>query len=320
MGVNMSSSHTTNSTLESMVNLFQYDSFFNDLFNNLYEGLLILDTNHKIVFWNKTAEIIIGYTSEQLTGHTLSDLTLTHFDKNGNSISLKDYPAIMCLNEQRVISQKCVMLHKKGFLVPVLVSAIPLKDQEGNISGVAQIFMDDSAHENLEKAHEKIKESVMVDQLTNLLTRSEIINRIEIEMEKADRYEMPLCICIGDIDNFKKINERFGNHIGDIVLRSTSEIMKTNLRRTDIVGRYSNTEFIIILPLIDMHRATLAIEKLLGKFHNTPIKAIENDTITLSFGLTEIVKYDKIEELLDRAENALYKAKKLGKNRVETFR
>jgi diguanylate cyclase (GGDEF)-like protein/PAS domain S-box-containing protein len=308
------------SSLQDYTNLLKENLFFNSLFNNLFEGLFIIDKEHKVVYWNKTAEIIAGYSNESIINEKISGKILQHMDKNGTTVKLNEYPVIKCLNTGKVVNQKAIIAHKKGFPVPVLVSVIPLKDDNGSIIGAAEIFMDDTAHEDLEKAHDKIRESSIMDTLTNLYNRSEIINRIEIEMEKAERYEMPLCLCICDIDNFKNINEKWGNHAGDIVLRTISDVLKTNLRRTDLVGRYSTKEFIILLPLIDMTRALRAIEKIQIKLSESPISVLDNSIITMSFGLTEIITNDTLEDFVDRAESAIYKAKKLGKNRVEIFK
>jgi diguanylate cyclase (GGDEF)-like protein/PAS domain S-box-containing protein len=307
-------------TLEDYLNVIQENSFFNNFFDSLYEGIFIINNEKKVIFWNKSAEIITGYNRDSVMNTTCDGEKFVHIDKNGNKINIDEYPVIKCLQQGEVINQKSIIIHEKGFMVPVLISAIPLKDKEGNIIGAAETILDDTAHEDLEKAHERIRESATKDPLTAHLTRAEIVNRVNIEMEKADRYEMPLCLCICDIDNFKKINENWGNIIGDAIIKTAGETLRNHLRRTDLIGRYSNDQFLILLPLIDMHRAWIAIEKLQKKFNELEIEAINNGKISLSFGLTEILQDDSVEDFIDRAESALYKAKKLGKNRIEIFR
>lgn len=307
-------------SISTYLKLMQDDYFFKLLFENIFEGLYIVNSDKKVLYWNKSAEIITGYKSEDLLNNCISEKTVKYLDKNGNRLNVEDLPISKCLHTGNIVSQKCVVIHKKNVLIPVLITAIPIKDSLNGILGAAEIILDDTAHEDLEKAHERLKESSTKDPLTNLFNRSETLERINLEIEKASRYEMPICLCICDIDDFKSINDRWGNHVGDIILRSVSEILHQNLRRTDVIGRYGGEEFIILLPLIDLHRAIIAVEKLKKAVESTTIEIIEPKKIKLSFGLTQIVSNDSLEDFIDRAESALYKAKKLGKDRIEIFK
>ncbi|MEW5819377.1 MAG: diguanylate cyclase [Cyanobacteriota bacterium] len=307
-------------SIDHYLRLFNTDLFLNSMFNNMFEGAFIVDLDKNIHLWNQTAEQITGYTAKEITSMKCANNGFKHYDKSGKEISDNDYLYVKCFENASIVTKKAAIIHKKGFLIPVLVTVIPIKNEEDIVVGALEIFLDDSAQDDLDKAHERLKEASIKDGLTNLFTRSEMIERIEAEIEKADRYEVPVCLCICDIDDFKKINDKYGSHVGDIVIRTIADVLRHNLRRTDIIARYGGEEFIILLPLIDLHRAAIAIEKLKRAIDNTEIDLLESkDKVHLSYGLTEIVQNDSLEDFIDRAESALYKAKKLGKNMIEIF-
>ncbi len=306
-------------SLPNYLSLFNDDLFFKKLFNNLLEGAFLVDSDKKILYWNRTAGLISGFDTDDVTNTYCNEDTFKHCDKKGNPLSSEECPLSRCIDKGTVITKKSILLHKNGFLIPILLTAIPIKDKDNKVIGAMEVFLDDSAQEDLEKAHDHIEESSSKDGLTNLYVKTEIVERIQIEMQKADRYEVPVCLCICNVDNLKEINKLHGNHVGDVVLRRISEVLRGHLRRTDIIGCYGEGEFIILLPLIDLHRANIAIEKLKNIVDNTIIEVIEPRKITMSFGLTEIVPDDSLENFVDRAECAVYKAKKLGKDRIEIF-
>lgn len=299
--------------------LINENDFFKSIFNNMYEGALLLDANRKFVYWNKTAQLISGYANKEILGTQCDARGFKYYNKDGQELLNNDCPVVKCFNSGKVVNKKVLIKHKSEFLVPILTTTIPLKDKDSIVIGVMQLMLDDSAQDDLEKAHDKLKEATVRDNLTNLFTRSEIISRINIEVEKADRYEVPVCLCICDVDNIKIINEKYGNHSGDIVIKAMSEFLTTNLRRTDIIGRLAGGTFIVLLPLIDLHRANKAIQKLRSKVNSAEIEVIGTEKAFMSYGITELNRGDSAEELIDRAESALYKAKKLGKNRIEMF-
>lgn len=312
-------SNLVENNIQRYIDIIQGDQLFKELFENMFEGALIVNADRQIIYFNQSAEMITGYEKEEIINLSCNNEGFRHYGKSGEALGNNDYLMSRCLEKGIVITKKGAIPHKSGVLVPVLITVIPIKDANSRVIGALELMLDDSAQDDLDRAHEQLKQAAIKDALTNLYTRSEVMERINIEIEKSDRYEVPVCLCVCDIDDFKKLNEKHGNHAGDVVLRTIGEIIVNNLRRTDIVARFGGEEFLILLPLIDLHRANIAIEKLKRAIDNAKIDIISPQQVTLSYGLTEIVKNDTLEEFIDRAESALYKAKKLGKNRIEMF-
>jgi diguanylate cyclase (GGDEF)-like protein len=160
-----------------------------------------------------------------------------------------------------------------------------------------------------------------IDELTGLCNRRVLLERLDVEAERARRFNLPLSLIMMDLDHFKDINDGHGHAIGDLVLRSVGSIVRDGLRQVDIAGRYGGEEFCIVLPGTPLDGA-LALAELLRK----GIEALGDTDIdrrfaaTASFGVSTLgtgVKAD-MTTLLKAADEAMYRAKRKGRNRVES--
>ncbi len=150
------------------------------------------------------------------------------------------------------------------------------------------------------------------DPLTGLANRRTLYERIEIEMEHALRSDSPLTVAMVDLDHFKKYNDRFGHVAGDTLLRSVAALMVSNIRGQDLVVRYGGEEFCLVLPDTDI----LGGHHLLDKLREGGRDATTDVGITLSAGLTSWDGIEDITSLIERADQALYRAKESGRDKV----
>lgn len=166
----------------------------------------------------------------------------------------------------------------------------------------------------VEEKNALLKRLSVTDKLTGLHNRIKIDETLKNNLEMFKRYENVFSVMIIDIDHFKKVNDNFGHPIGDSVLKDFAKILKENARITDTIGRWGGEEFMIIASETD---STGAI-----KFATSLKKAISEydfekvGHITASFGVTQIVVGDDIEDVIQRADLALYSAKDTGRNKV----
>jgi diguanylate cyclase (GGDEF)-like protein len=169
-------------------------------------------------------------------------------------------------------------------------------------------------------ARESLRVAATCDFLTGLLNRGEIIAWLDRELVRGKREASPLGIILADIDHFKNVNDSLGHLTGDAVLREVSRRLKSDLRNYDGAGRYGGEEFLLILPGCDL-ATTIRRAKEIGKTVSatgvTSPKGIVQ--VTVSMGVTSIGgdKNARVEDLINRADIALYRAKKNGRNRVE---
>lgn len=169
--------------------------------------------------------------------------------------------------------------------------------------------------QKVEERTKELKKRAITDELTGLFNRRHILGLLEIEIEKASRYNRDLSVIMIDIDFFKRVNDEHGHQFGDKVLKIISCILEQNTRNIDFVGRYGGEEFLIILPETDLKKAYTAAEKLRKKIKNTKIKFLKSG-ITISCGAAQF-EGDLSHQLIKRADDLLYKAKANGRDRVE---
>ena len=146
------------------------------------------------------------------------------------------------------------------------------------------------------------------------------------EIAIAKRQENPLCAMMIDIDFFKGVNDKYGHAAGDEVLRTVAGIIKDALRESDIPARYGGEEFAILLPFTNIEEAKIVGERLRKTVETTPMpinqdtpELSQNINITISMGLAEYDRTETGEALFERADKALYDAKRGGRNRVCLF-
>lgn len=163
--------------------------------------------------------------------------------------------------------------------------------------------------------HEKITHMATTDSVTGIFNRAKFNTDLENEIKRSRRFQNQLALIIIDIDDFKKINDNYGHLDGDEALRQVAEIIKKNTRDVDTKARFGGEEFAIILPETDTDGAFLVAERIrqdIDSFHfKNRIK------ITISAGVGQLQKNDDFDEFIKRIDQALYRAKKAGKNRVE---
>jgi len=182
----------------------------------------------------------------------------------------------------------------------------------------------DQARKAQAESEEKYRKLAITDPLTGLPNRRYFFDVATSEFARAKRYQKPLSILMADIDYFKKVNDLYGHQMGDLILQLVADRLKTVLRETDLPGRYGGEEFIALLPEASISDAVAVAERIRETIENIGIDADGRlISITASFGVSEYDgaadTYKTIEEIINDADKALYKAKNDGRNRVVVY-
>jgi two-component system cell cycle response regulator len=166
---------------------------------------------------------------------------------------------------------------------------------------------------------EKLERLANFDSLTGLYNRRAILSKLHDLINLANRYKEDLSLSMLDIDHFKRVNDHYGHLTGDEVLEKIATIICRNIRETDIVGRYGGEEFIIVLPKTDLSSSWVVAERLRTIIEKVEMKDSDGNvfTITISQGLAGWERDEDAHSLISRADEALYKAKEKGRNRVQ---
>lgn len=174
-----------------------------------------------------------------------------------------------------------------------------------------------SAKEATERA-EVAQERAMTDALTGLLNRYGLQHVLMREHAEARRYNRPLSCLMIDLDNFKTINDTYGHAAGDLALQQVASILRDAVRRSDTVFRYGGEEFLVLLPETDLEGGTALGEKIRAMAEARPFGNGERIfNLTLSAGATTLCDDESGNDMIARADMALYQAKEQGRNRVE---
>ncbi len=162
---------------------------------------------------------------------------------------------------------------------------------------------------------EKFKTMSELDVLTGIYNKGKFNDVLDTELKKVRRYKRPMGLILFDIDHFKQINDTFGHQVGDYVLKTIADIIKKNIRDTDIFARWGGEEFVILAPETEINGLKMLAEKLRKAIENHSFEKVKK--ITASFGITEAIPEDTTDTIVKRADEALYLAKEKGRNRVE---
>ncbi|GAG39085.1 unnamed protein product, partial [marine sediment metagenome] len=177
----------------------------------------------------------------------------------------------------------------------------------------------------LQNAHlySKIQELSVIDELTQAYNHRFFQQRIRDEIELAKRYKSILTLSMLDIDFFKNYNDQNGHLAGDVCLKQAAQIISQGLRKTDIMARYGGDEFAVILPATDRYGAARLLEKIRYDIEKYPFEfkhSHPGGNVTISVGIAVFPKdAGDFRELISLADQSLYKAKNLGKNRVIVY-
>jgi diguanylate cyclase (GGDEF)-like protein/PAS domain S-box-containing protein len=160
-----------------------------------------------------------------------------------------------------------------------------------------------------------LEQLATTDTLTGISNRRKLNDALGIEIKRAERFRTPLALVMFDIDRFKQLNDRHGHPIGDRVLAQVAQLVAGNIRAHDVFGRWGGEEFVIVVPGSDLAAARQLAEKLRAEIERTLFASAH--AVTCSFGAAEWLPGESDQALIQRADNALYRAKHRGRNRVE---
>jgi diguanylate cyclase (GGDEF)-like protein len=167
------------------------------------------------------------------------------------------------------------------------------------------------------RLYQDLRETAEIDFLTNIYNRRAIQQVLNQQFNQFRRYKSVCSLILLDIDYFKKVNDNYGHDTGDKVLQSVTAILKNNLRKTDILGRWGGEEFLVVLPNTNIEKALDVAEKLRSEIARNKIVDI---ACTISLGVKMFDKNDNtVDEAIKRADDALYTAKNKGRNCVVAF-
>jgi len=294
------------------------DGFYRELLDNLSDGVYFTDRERRITFWNKGAERLTGFTSEEVVGTRCSDNILMHVDASGHELCKADCPLVDCMTRRVPCEAEVYLHHKAGHRVPVLVRVTHLEDSEGKVIGAVEVFSNNSSRVQMQSRVAELQQLALVDPLTGLPNRRHLESHIFSRLEELRRNDWNFGVLFVDVDDFKQINDAYGHNVGDKVLEMVGRTMDQNSRYFDIIGRWGGEEFLAIIGNTPLTGLTEVAERMRVLVEHSGLAEPHKIQVTISIGGAEAKPDDTIESLIHRADEKLYEAKKAGRNCVRT--
>ena len=294
-----------NKMLQNIINVQKNICFVTDFKKVLFPNKAFLDyfgLENLEGFENKFKQVLDIF--EPLNGYLNKSLIKAYEEKSEKEVGNEFYE----LYEKTEETKRVVIIIDKTFTPRSFYLTISSIEQN-----VFLMTLTDITEMTVEKVDTQKK--AYTDKLTGLANRNKMVEFFEAEVLRAQRYENKLSIAILDIDFFKKFNDTYGHLVGDEVLVMLAQNLQNNLRSTDMIARWGGEEFVIIFVETALDDAVNTANILRQKVEtlNHPVAG----KITVSFGVTQYQKEDTLDSLFERCDQALYKAKENGRNRVE---
>ena len=284
---------------------------------SLYDGFYLLNSDLKFSVWNRGASELLGRTSSQMIGTQWTSRVIPISDVQGKRLPDHDCHVQQVMDSGLPACRRLQVQQKKGPWIEVELQTLPLKDADGNVRGVAEIYRDVSRSKRNAPQFKQLKLAASRDALTGVANRGELEKQLQSLFDEYEpRGNDPFSVIFLDIDHFKAINDTHGHGVGDRVLIAVARLLQAELYSGELVARYGGEEFVMLCPSTDMEAARRKAERLRTTLAETSVSDHPRLLVTASLGISQVEPNDKPEDLLHRADTALYNAKESGRNRT----
>lgn len=297
--------------------MLENTEIFRTLMDSLQEGVYFVDRNRVIQYWNKCAERITGYTADEVVGKSCKDDLLVHVDPSGKSLCKSKCPLVFTMQDGENRSARVYLRHKDGQRMPVQVNVSPVRDEQGNIIGGLETFVDATPSIAALEEMERLKDLAFLCPLTGVGNRRYSEITLEQKLEEMKRSETRLAVLFIDVDRFKFFNDKYGHAVGDLVLKMVTRTMMGALRGSDFIGRWAGDEFIVIMPNLRPLDLEMTANRLRILVQRSTRQASEGKIqATISVGAYMCKSEDTMKTVLDAVDQIMYVSKEKGRNRV----
>lgn len=297
--------------MDKLDNIVFEPSVCQTLLDSTLDTFIVADENSKIVFWNAAAEIMFGYPRESAIGCKIHDLVVpvdvrdraqnafAHFKQTGAGPMINNVVEIEAL-------------HRNGHLFPVEISL--------SVTVIEDKYYSQAIVRSIGRRKEveaEMKRLVTTDPLTGIYNRETMFAHGKREISRTMRYGHRLSVVLLDIDQLKQINEESGHYAGDQIIKALSAFLLDSCRQSDVIGRLSSKEFLLILPETEVSMAYMVAEKWRTTIEelNVTVDGVNID-FSCSIGVSGLGNEDRFEVLLKKVEANLQQAKISGGNQV----
>lgn len=287
---------------------------YRTLLDRISDGVYFVDLDRRITFWNRAAQMISGYSAEEVLGRRCSQGILRHISLSGRPLCERGCPLAAVMRDGRSRDTDVFLHHKAGHRVPVTVSGDAITDPGGTIVGSVEVF---SPRATAGSAMGARCADDTLDPVSGLPARRFGERQLASLSAAVREGEGTLGVMFLDADHFKGINDAHGHGTGDQVLRMLGQSLANGLRRDDLPIRWGGEEFLALLPGIEPDEVAGVAERVRMLVEHSWIATPRGPVgATVSIGATMASRQDTAELVVDRADRLMYRSKQSGRNQV----
>jgi diguanylate cyclase (GGDEF)-like protein/PAS domain S-box-containing protein len=287
------------------------------IFDSLPEGIFIVNKERRIIYWNLGAREITGYSREETIGRYCHSGVFEHTDGAGCRLCEGDCPMLKVMETDQVQHNRVLFRHKDHRRIAVFLDSMSLKNESGEIIGAVGAFRDASEAAALDDAYDKLYALSEKDLLTGTVNRRQLDKLISDQLGLLNRSGISFSLVLLNIDHFRLIKHSLGLEEADETAIRFAQLLRRQCRRSDIIGRFSERSFLVLLRRHNLQHATQIAERMRIAV-STSGRLYRH--VTASFGVVEAACDDTPASLLKRLVCALHHAKNCGGNRVESVK
>jgi len=290
--------------------------FHDHLLGSMPDGIVFVDSEFRIVKWNRAMELLTGISAEYAEQQRWDPAVLQLRDERFKLISAARCPVIRAIRQGTKTHQHVLVTNSKRDKVSLDAWVMPVRGTDGAIRGATLQMQDASFRVSLEARVQQLNEKATRDSLTGIANRAEFDGAhqrwVAGHLQRGSAYSLIIC----DLDYFKRINDMHGHQAGDEALIAFATLLRKYCHNADLVARYGGEEFVMLCCDCDRIAATGRAERIREAWAGQSHAMLNGRSLTASFGVAQLRAGDTGETMLRRADWALLQAKSRGRNAV----
>ncbi|HUA13847.1 MAG TPA: diguanylate cyclase [Verrucomicrobiae bacterium] len=292
--------------LVSAMSHFDDSEIFRSILESLPTGLCVVDMEKRIVLWSDGAEHITGYLRHEVIGHNCIGEALLHCDQPGCEFCGEECPLARAIKTAQPADAPGFLHHKAGYEIPVIAYAVPVHNSHGSIVGAVETFEKQQSSTNSDLREDTLNLPGCMDEATGVASHLMLQSHLREALGTFNDLHLPFGVVCFRVEGLNLFRSKFGAEAASFLLRAMARSLEGALWRTDIVGRWCDDQFLVILNGSREEALQLVRERLRRMLANDAIEWWgERRSLPVSAGYTVAEPGDTVELLMKRAQDSL---------------